>query len=156
MLLAATFILTTSVSQVHATDGKNYPGSMCIRVTGGGGIPTISDGGIGNASSTSTMRLECPAIKDQAFNIDSGWVLVYDRHFSQAVKCSLHSRSPIYASISPVVSSVGGSATGPSETLRFGWRGGLSISRYFYSCEIPPAFNGAISYLVSYHVEEQE
>jgi hypothetical protein len=147
---------TLGISQVHAVDGKNYPGSMCVRWSGTS-TPVYNFSAIGNPSSTTWLYLDCPAVKD-ASNIASGWVRMLDRHYSSNISCRLYS---VYAStggyygwVTPVVSSTGSSAN--PQHRPFGGIGGNSIAHYYYSCSIPPTYSGYVSYITSYQVSEND
>jgi hypothetical protein len=146
------------VSQARALDGKVYPGSMCVRWSGPN--PVYANSGIGNPGTT-TLYLDCPAAHDSInYGINNGWVKVLDRHFSSPAQCNLNS---LYASGSwffgwwtPFRSSIGGSASSPVETLYFGSLSSSSTAHYYYSCRVPPTYNGYVSYLMTYKVDENE
>jgi hypothetical protein len=152
--LVTVFMVLLSVLPVHALDGKNYPGSMCVRWSGTS-TPIYNFSAIGNPSATTDLRLDCPVIKD-ATNISSGWVRVIDQHYSDNVGCNLNSLYRSGGSYvgwwTPWVSSVGSS--GNPQHLGFGSVGANSLTHYYYSCRIPPTYGGNLSYITSYNVTE--
>ncbi len=147
-------IVALSAVQVHAVDGKNYPGSLCVRWSGTS-TPVYNFSAIGNPSATTELRVDCPVVKD-ASNIQSGWVLVVDQHDNDGIGCNLNSlyrSGGGYAGWStPWVSSVGRSDD--AQPLGFGSVGSNNLTHYYYSCRIPPTDAGRISYITSYHVRE--
>jgi hypothetical protein len=161
VLLAATCMVATGASQAHALDGKVYPGSMCVRWSAGG-IPAYYNSFIGNSSTSSSMGLDCPAIHDSHLGINNGWVRVIDRNYNDPVTCGLigayHSGARLYGWVAGWNSSNGGSATSSSEHLPFGsFRSPAhGWAHYYYSCRIPTKYNGQVSYITSYFVEENE
>ena len=154
--LVALGIVVLSALQVHAGDGKTYPGSLCVRWSGTS-TPIYEFSAIGNPSATTELRLDCPVIKDGA-NIASGWVGVVDRHYSDDVGCNLNSfyrsGSGYVLNSTPWIRSVGSS--GNAQQLPFGGVVANSLTHYYYSCRIPPTYTGNISYITTYHVIENE
>ena len=61
MALFAMGIVVLSAVQVHASDGKNYPGSLCVRWSGTS-TPVYNFSAIGNPSATTELRLDCPVV----------------------------------------------------------------------------------------------
>jgi hypothetical protein len=140
-----------------------YPAAMCVKWSSGG-TPNYSFGSIRNTSSTSTLSLDCPAVHDPGPNdvatIQSGWVRVTDQHFSQDICCTLtvvdHSGSGFDSWWGGPKCSVGSSPNvqhldfgavwfNPSDSL---------FSHYYYSCHIPPTYNGQLSYIHTYSIDE--
>jgi hypothetical protein len=148
-------IMALSAVPVQAEDGKNYPGSMCVRFAGP--APFYHNSGIGNPGSTDLL-VDCPAIKD-ATNIRSGWVRVVDRNPNADVRCELRSLIRAGSTWDGCGTGFVSSAGNPVTTLHLSFPG-LSCStplhHYFYSCRIPPAVNGSISYITSYQVNEND
>ena len=155
-ILVAVVMVALGILPAHALDGKNYPGSMCVRWAGTS-TPVYNFSAIGNPSATTDLRLDCPVVKDAA-SIQSGWVRVIDQHYNDDVGCSLNS---FYRSEggyvgwwTPWVSSSGSSPN--PQHLGFGSVGANSLTHYYYSCRIPPTYAGNISYITSYHVTEND
>jgi hypothetical protein len=154
--LAAFVLATLGATQAHAVDGKNYPGSMCVP-WGANRTPTYYYSAIGNPSTSTDLLLDCPIVRDSITNtIQSGWVKAIDQHYYDNVSCRLDS---IYFSggaawgwSSPTLSSSGSS--GNPQHLAFGGVGANNTAHYYYSCRIPPTFNGNVSSITSYQVNE--
>lgn len=156
ILLLMAGALVFGADAAHAGDGKLYPGSLCVRWSGGTVVYNWSM--IGNAHATSALKIDCPVVRDiMGGDIDDGVVRAIDRHFSEDVRCNL---------VSVYVNSNGGFSfwsSGNKETegtsvapkeIPFGSVGAGSKSHYYYSCRIPPRYSGHTSYLISYRVDE--
>lgn len=156
-LLAAAGLMVIGVSQAHAVDGKEYAGSACVPYGTNNRYPSYNFSAIGNPSATQWLYLDCPAVHD-ARNISSGWVRVMDLHYYSDVTCSLNSiyfsGGAVWGWGTPERSSVGSSAN--TQQLAFGGVGASDIAHYYYSCRIPPTFNGNLSYITSYQVIEND
>jgi hypothetical protein len=150
-------LLTMGASLAYAVDTKEYPGSMCVK-WGGDGIPVYDWSSIGNASPTSPLDLDCPIVHDAAGAI-SGWVRVTDYHYNLDISCTLVSvyRSDIDSSPQYKLSRTQySSGSGPKvQQLPFGGVEAESIAHYYYSCSIPPAYNGSVSYIHTYQIVER-
>lgn len=125
-----------------------------------GPTPTYNNSAIGNPAAT-TLYLDCPVIHDSInHRIHSGWVKVFDRHFTAPVSCNLNSLYPsgtgFFGWWTSFQSSSGGSSTSPVETLTFGSLSSNPTAHYYYSCQIPPTYSGYVSYITSYKVNENE
>jgi hypothetical protein len=156
-LLIVLSLVVLSAVPVHAVDGKNYPGSMCVRFSGP--TPVYGQSAIGNPSTTAELRLDCPVVKDEN-NIRSGWVRVIDRHTTASVGCNLNcvsrSGSTPTACSTPLFVSVGSSDT--TQHLSFGsltCSACNSFAHYYYSCRIPPTQAGT-SWIWTYQVLEND
>lgn len=158
MRLLGTLVSTAMVmlgADAALADGKNWPGANCVQISGGS--PTYTNGAIGNASTTSTLRLECPATKD-AGKVDAGWVRMKDGHTSQDVTCRLNvaytNGSGFSRWFSPMLDANGYS----SNYVQKGFSSDVSAnaySHYSYSCSLPPRQSGRTSYIATYHVKEK-
>jgi hypothetical protein len=149
-------IMVLGAIPVHAVDGKNYPGSNCVRVSGA--TPIYGESAIGNPSTTTGLSVDCPAVKD-ATNIQSGWVRVIDNHTTQVVSCTLVCVSRSGTTTSSCVRqdfSTGSSAS--VQELSFGsltCLGCNNRAHYYYSCYIPPTQAGT-SWIRTYQVLEND
>jgi hypothetical protein len=154
---AALAVFVMQANAAHATDDLQFPGSSCVQY--GTGSKSYSYSAINNASSTYSLELDCPVVRDQTgHTIASGsWVRVIDQHYSEDVRRELTS---IQFS---GVSSISGWGSGMEyssgsntavQVLSFGAVGSNSLSHYYLSCEIPPSFSGNRSYITSYRVVE--
>jgi hypothetical protein len=157
VLLAIVCIGAVGASNSYASDGKVYPGSMCIRWSGD--APHINMSAIGNLSKTTWLYLDCPVIHDSIFyGIYIGSVRAINQHPSSNVTCSLNSvyrtGSAYAVSWSGEVSSAGNSTD--TQLLSFGSVPSSTLSHYYYSCRIPPTSSSGISYIISYTVWEND
>lgn len=158
-LFAATIAGGADVPQALATDGKNYPGSLCVRWSGSTEI-VYNFGQIGNDSSKTWLHLDCPAVKD-SHSIIRSWVRVWDRQYGQYddIYCRLYSMylkdsGGMSGWFGPEAKSEGG---GGAQMLETGSPGDNSLSHYYFSCRIPPTDEyGRISYIATYNVVENE
>lgn len=157
-LFSVLFLLCASVT-TFADDGKVYPGSMGVRWSSYDPVPTLNASAIGNPSSTKSLRVDLPVIHDCiGNNIEQGWVKVIDMHYGQNIRCSLNSvyrnGSSFYGWWGPNKYSSGSSQN--PKTLTHGGLGSNTQAHYYYSCSIPPTYNGNRSYIISYYVEEND
>ena len=158
--LLSVAVTVASMSVAHA-DAKNYPGSMCVETSGTGKQMWFSS--IRNNSTTSTLHVDCPVVKDNVYGsgtIKSAWMKVMDQHPTESVSCTLYS---VYGNSSGNVSywynSVPKTSGGNSQTwqtMNFGTRGANTISHYFFGCSIPRRSTSGTgwSYILSYQVDE--
>ena len=159
--VASVALLLSLGGSTHAEDTKTYPASMCVKWSTGG-VPVYSYSTLGNSSSTAVLRVDCPVLNDQGGLVDSGsWVKAKDRHATQAIECELWR---IYANDEDGGLSgwsTGAVATAGSENLwrfmNFGAIGGLAFAgpHLYYSCSIPPAADGQVSFIANYGVRER-
>lgn len=134
----------------RAADDKSYPGATC-RQTSGGSL-SFFGGTVDNASTTSTLNVICPFVKDST-SITSGSVTVYDRHPSADVTCQMitefNNSSGTFFNFANVSSSGFGSAP---QVLSFG---ALPGNQYYYAtCAIPPISSGNVSHVASFTIVE--
>ena len=143
-------------NQGFADDQKVYPGSLGVRWDGAD--PSYYFSSIGNPSSTEWLKVDLPVINDDLGN-DIGYsnVRVLDRNYSYNVSCSLNS---VYWNGSGFSGYFGPKtySSGSSDYLQYLYTGGVGGGTYsyheYFSCEIPPSYNGNQSYIVSYYVDE--
>jgi hypothetical protein len=141
-----------------AGTAKTYPGSMCVRHYGSS--PSYSSSMIGNPSSSQWLYLDCPTINDSmSESLRNSWVAVLDRHYSSDVHCSVHSRywNNSTAALNGWWGGNKYSAGSGNNLQKLSWGrlsgAGDSVHTYF-SCAIPPAYSGHVSYIVNYHANE--
>lgn len=159
-ILSLVFLGCVSAS-AFATDTKIYPGASCQRHSGSTNY-NHSSGIFRNNSSTQTLTVVCPVIKDESTkSIQDGWIKVLDLNKDANFTCSAKSRYrkndggwTNYWSGNKYSSGHGTH----TQTLGFGGFSQVSGgSHYYIVCTIPkkdPA-NGA-SYLISYRVDENQ
>ena len=161
VLLSATLIplsLALAGSTTWAADAKTYPGSMCVRWSGSS--PSYNTSAIGNPSSTQWTYLDCPVINDDmGADTQSSVVRVLDRHYSSDVRCSINSaywnntNDQFYGWWGSNISSSG--SGNDLQVLNTGGIGGSgSTVHTYFSCRIPPTYNGNRSYTISYYANE--
>jgi hypothetical protein len=157
-MAAVAFVLVAGVAPTQATDGKIYPGSMGVRYAGTD-TPSLNFSAIGNPSSTTWLYLDLPVIKDSInHNIERGWIKAIDMNYYSDITGTLLST---YRNGNQWWGWTNGSmkTSGTSsgvQTLSFGSLGANSGCHYYYSCRIPPSYNGNTSYIVSYKVDEAD
>ena len=158
--LVAFTIATLGTSQVHA-DEKVYPGSLCVRYAGSQAVNYYWSA-IGNRSSDTWLYLDCPVVRDTigigvGGSIYRGKVRVNDRNLDYGIECTLVAA---WRHVSGLNWWTWTNGTGAAEAgVRVIPYGTINTSSsdvyYYYSCRIPPTYNGAISEIVSYSVEEK-
>jgi hypothetical protein len=149
-------IMVLGAIPVHAVDGKNYPGSLCVPWSGP--TPIFGESAIGNPSTTMALRVDCPAVKD-ATNIQSGWARVIDNHTTAPVSCTLVCVSRSGTTSSACTRTASSSSNSASvQHLSFSsltCTGCNSLAHYYYSCTIPPTQAGT-SWIRTYQVLEND
>lgn len=150
--VAALLLGALNLSPAHAVDGKLYPGSMCVRWAGTT-APAYSYSDIGNPSSSTSLSLDCPAVRDAA-TISGGAAYVVDLSYSDNISCNLVSSSRYSLAASPTRTTTGSGTT--PQVLSFGGLGADSASHYYFSCRIPPTYLGNTSWISTYKVVEND
>lgn len=133
-----------------------YPGSMCVKWSGED--PHIEFSAIGNRSSTSTLRIDCPALNTQLSGRVKANFNALDRSSAQNVGCSFNvvyrGNGAWYGNFSATNYTAG---TSDDKQFRAAGGGYSTTERHYYlSCSIPPAENGLRSYVLSYDVREYD
>lgn len=158
-IVLSLLLVAFCAANAFATDGKIYPGSMGVKWTPSDPDPVLNCSAIGNPSSTKWLRVDLPVIHDSInHTIRSGWVKAIDMHYSRNISARLMSifrnGCTWYGWASPIRTTSGANCA--AQTLSFGSLGSNSLAHYYYSCSIPPTYNGQVSYIVSYKVDENE
>lgn len=141
--------------QVNA-DQKIYPGSMGVKFSGA--TPSYYFSSIANPSTTTTMYLDLPVVNDTNTAIESSWVNVLDRHGTAGVSCALNTvywnntHDTFFGSWGAKHTSI--NFGNDVQTLNTGTLPGGVARHIYFSCEIPPAYSGKLSHIVSYSVDE--
>jgi hypothetical protein len=164
LTLTALVLAALSAASASAVDTKNYPGAMCLPTYGSGGTyVNWWAAGISNDNSAHALDITCPVIKDvMAQGLSGGTVRVWDTHYTQNIECRLYSyrfeTGGHVGSFTPLVSSAGSNTNQTLTVLSFGAPVPSSAtnanSHYFYTCKIPPMYQGLASYVSSYSVIE--
>lgn len=155
IILSLLLVAFCAVNAFAAT-GKIYPGSMGVKWTPSDPDPVLNYSAIINPSATKWLRLDLPVIHRIGSAILGGWVKAVDQHGSQNILTRLMSIYRIgcglYGWGSPARTTNGAGCT--TQTLFFRPLGSNNISHSYYSCHIPPTYNGRASMIVSYEVTE--
>lgn len=156
LFLALLFILA-SLPTLSFAASVNYPGSMCVRWAGA--MPSYYYSFIGNGSATQSLYVDCVAPR---FDIGwpgnsdgNGWVRTLDRHYTDNVNCTFVSAfytDNTYAWSSSTQSTAGSSDL--AQQLNFGDLPANSVSHFYYSCRIPPAYAGNQSHITTYRLSQ--
>jgi hypothetical protein len=155
LALAAVVMVAIGASQAHA-DSKIYSGLMCVNY-GSAGIANYEYGAIGNYSSTDTLRVGCPIVRDgNNTTMTGGYVQVFNRPGSPRVACRIVAGSATDAGLTGAFSSYQYSTNDGEDWLSFGNPGGTPFSHYYYFCTIPPMTSAGASHVVSYQVIEHD
>jgi len=154
--------MVLAVQSVTVFAGKQlYPGSMCVRWSGGEVVPTLNHSRIFNTSATQDMRVDCP-ILHQNFNrltgnnLDDADIGLIDGHPNMAATCRLASRYQIGSNIF-------GTTSAPRQTVGFGSHeqnfnfpgtGRHPENWYYIGCTIPRSYRGQRSGITYYSGED--
>ncbi len=152
---------TLGSPQAFAASYTVYPGNMCVKLDGGANI-TRTYGSVENHSPTQWLYMDCNVVNDIYSNIASGWIRTTDRHPSAEIWCTLFQlvRRPQDSTIYFVASnSHTGGETNRVQTLYYD-RVDPSVtvgstSHNFYTCYIPPTYNGLVSGIHDYSFIEE-
>lgn len=160
VFIGAVLMVTLCSVIAFAADDKLYPGVMGVRYNASQPVPHESYGALYNPSSTSTLSLALPIVRDgSGGNIDSGWVKLVDQHYNQDISVRLYSiyrsdsTGEIYGWLSSTQTTTG---SGPQvQTLTFGSLATNTYSSAYYFVTLPPTYSGVESQVISYYVVEQ-
>jgi hypothetical protein len=164
--LAAVAILLVTLGSSNAFargDGKSYAGASCQPVTPADVDRVAYYSGIAyNTSTTDSLVLQCPIIRDTENGIDDGGAAVLNRHFNAVVDCTMRSFSaPDGGPHRQVAESRELAPWDPDvQHLVFsGVRAPGPFGYYTMDCVVPPAVNtteAGWSGIVFYWVSERE
>jgi hypothetical protein len=155
------FVLMASASFAADLDQKTYPGAFCQQ---GGTSQALwyYHGRVINTS-TSPRVADCPIVTDAWWGLYKGKVEVnvVDRHYSQDFSCTVHvydERSPSLNYFWRNIRSSGSGETVQKLAIDFSNSpiGGWGFAPMMIGCQIPGAYNGNRSDLISYHAWELE
>lgn len=145
-------LLATSGTAFAQGNPKLYPGASCVPV--GGRAATFSDGLIRN-SSTSTLTVNCPIVRDEAGSIE---VRVYleDKHPSQNISCYTSSLNDLSYTgwWSASISSAGTTSPAAPGWLDLPRTTGTGSTYAYVTCTLPPSYSGQNSGIRSLFVRE--
>jgi hypothetical protein len=145
-VIAVMLVLTLprpAAAQGQIGESLVYPGSNCIKVTGGTPTFFASVDPLNNSQlhgrlrndTTTTMVVQCP-MYDNGTNF-TGRVWVIDNSVTQNITCCSKIRNPVSGAANQCKSTSGNSSStktldfdGPDQTGTFGYR--------FYDCSLPP------------------
>lgn len=142
----------TTAAYAFPGDEKVFPASMCIRISGG--TPSYnSNGQLFNTSSTTSMTIVCPLVRDDVLGQwDAVQVIAIDQHLSEGVSCRGVSARPDGNTLvqTSFRTTSGNSSSGQPLLLP----GASEVDRgaFFVRCIIPvvgAAASGVASYLIA-------
>ncbi|MDH5228960.1 MAG: hypothetical protein OEY38_02765 [Gammaproteobacteria bacterium] len=157
-------LLLSGVMQASfAADGKNYPGSQCVRWSGSTAI-TYSASEMQNNSTTTDLNVDCVATKDIiGGKVDAHWVRMRDQNGNSGkdVSCRLWSvygrtdAAGMWGWSGPLLKTVGSSPYVQHKSTSSDVSSN-TVSHYYFSCVIPPRNNatGGKSGIVTYQIDE--
>ena len=144
-----------TASSALASDGTIYPGEMCIQV-GTLGVKGIYLGSTRNDSTTQTLTLDCPVVRQQTERgIDKGsWVRVLDRNTTKQVECILYAFNFEGVQTSSELKPSQGFGS-QVQKLQFDTAVFADTTTHqFVRCTLPPVDNGQYSHIATYKIEE--
>jgi hypothetical protein len=144
-------IVGLGATDAAAIDSYRAAGATCYKV-GGNGSLGVASGMVFNFSTTSTVDVACPLLRDAA-SIANGNVQVFDRHATMDVSCTIVSSSMTGATDSRSVSTSGSQAG--VYTLPFTGIPAVNTDSFYWAvCTIPPAHNSQFSHIARFLVNE--
>ncbi|MGB5598525.1 MAG: hypothetical protein WBM66_07365 [Thiothrix litoralis] len=167
---AAALILAVGIPAVFAStvaqadDQKVYPATMCDKF-GTNGILVERNGSLENKSTTESLMLRCPLVRDSHKPIASGEVLVADLTTRATVSCTLKSVHRAPDSGRAIEQTLTRTSGAPSiidsgvTNLRFPAMNTSPAAHYYFDCTLPPAMSTSVanrSRLHSYMLTEKE
>jgi hypothetical protein len=152
---------TLRAPHAFAIDFKVYPGTTCVKLAGGANI-TRDMGSIENRSPTAFLFIDCNVVNDVYLHITQGWIQTTDRHPSEDIGCNLVQVMRRYQDSAVVFWINGQHTAGAANNVQILHYGRAdpnfttgAASHNFYTCQIPPTYDGAVSQIHSYSVIEE-
>jgi hypothetical protein len=158
---ALALIITVGAPQAYA-DSPVYPGEMCLKWSGAG-IPKYYYGGIGNASTTDWLYLDCPLVNDWYNHgaIEIATMTYRDLHPSADISCTLYNVINYGSNGAYIICSSGPLSSSGSSYEPFNFRfapvpeADVWVDAVNYiSCAIPPSYSGYRSYILDYDMDK--
>ncbi len=120
-----------------AEDGKVYPGTMCQKSPG---VGTYGGGEIANDSTTGSLTVECPVVRDAVSGgISNAYVRAY-KATTSSFWCDLHAQST-YGTAGFIQHR---SATGTGyKTFSYAAMSDYDGAHYYFWCAVPPSASTA-------------
>jgi len=147
------------ISNAAAGDDKVFSGNSCVPDPGTLGTPFLYFNSIGNDSTTNSLTVHCPFVKDST-SIQQGVMYAFDRNTAAGadVSCTItyggwHVGSATFAATTQTATTVG-TDTGMQQ-IAFGalLTPGFGGS-YFASCTIPPKTAAGASHIAYFQLVE--
>lgn len=164
-IFAACSLIGFGLLSFNASAGtSSMPGAMCVKWNSSQPNVSLSYSKILNTSSTSYLYVDCPVVRtdfDSTFHdagVEDSWVRVVDQNYNTNSRCKLVSYSHnsngtgSVWSTSNVYSS--GTNSGSQQLNTNSLNGENSKSHLYFSCRIPPRYNGVYSSLNTYQVKQ--
>lgn len=146
----------TAANPALAADSKAYSGSECkpVSFVNNDKVGVQSRGSIINFSTSSDVRVVCPAVRDTSASI-RGVVYLADRNPSRDISCTLKSVSPTGVIIGQSTRSTNSSFTNVLPLTFDSTVRGQGDASIFFECVIPRSTGGSgFSEIVSYGIRE--
>lgn len=162
VVIAAGLLLFSSISPSYA-DYKVYPGSECVRWDERvDPVTFINASRRYNPSTTTSLRIDCPAVKDRDQDIRTSWIRVYDAHPSDSTCARLIAYKFLGSTIVGRASAAVCTPTGWNSTqayqLNTGGVSGIPYDAHYYFSvyHIPPRTSSGYSGVATYYVDEYD
>jgi hypothetical protein len=159
-VVIAAGLLFGSTSPSYA-DSKTYAASECVRWDERVDPATyINFSRRFNTSTTSRLRLDCPAVKDRSTDIRNSWIRVIDQHPTDQVCAQLIAYKQLGALTvlrgTPALCTTLVFASPNSVQLNTGALAAIPVDAHYHFSvyRIPPRLNGRDSGVVTYYVDE--
>jgi hypothetical protein len=153
--LSALVCAALTAGSASAQDGKGYPGATCQTAATPADVELSTNGVVWNVSDDTQTWL-CPAVQDIAGGSATvtGRVAVYDRHFSQAVCCTLAGRSKHAGAVETSTRCTVGSSP---NAMDLNFDAAVDTAEHGYlniHCTLPEVYDGWGSGIASFYLEE--
>jgi hypothetical protein len=148
-------LIAFNMSVMAVEDVKVYPGALCQSETNTQSIVRNTRGVMLNTG-TDPQTWICPIVRDRPDSIEDATIVVRNGDPNTGVSCTLFSRTPTGQL---VASEAQGSTNAGVVLLEYG-AGDPNIDSnpgdglYYFRCTIPGTFEGLLSGVVSYRVNE--
>lgn len=149
-LLGGILLAATDAS---AIDTYRASGATCYKI-GTAGTLSFFGGTIDNLSSTDTLTVMCPLLRDQA-SMNSGSVEMFDRHTTLDVACTIFAEGATGSTVASDSASVHSDGFASDfQTRNWGAIPTFSDDYHYATCTLPPTQSGNVSHLVRFTVNE--
>ena len=141
----------TTAAYAFPGDEKVFPGSMCIRTSGG--TPSYSTSGKLLNTSSTVMTVVCPLVRDDVLHQwDVVQVTAIDQHVSQNIECRVRSASQDGNNFVETGRKTTSLNSASGQFIEFPTASEVDRGSFFVLCTIPaaqPTPSGIASYLIA-------